>query len=253
MNKKLLAVLIAGLLLLTAASCGKKDSDKDKETLPPVQTTADGETVGSNEIVTDGQGNVVTEAPAETLPPEPNPVFAEKTMKVVVFTWSAKLRSSTDLSTDDNVIHWPTEGAVLDVTGESETWYRVTYNEKEAYIRKSVAADAAALDGFTAINDTVTTNGVSNIRSYPSADTDSIRGQATKDATLTRVAVGGDWSKVLFTVKDKDGKDVEKEYYIHNSCLVTPESETTDGSESAATTEAESVTETEGETAVTKE
>ncbi len=219
MKKKLLITLFAGLLLLSAVACGSDEGD---------ETGTAGGTLGTGDGYinfdgTDTNGNPITNdtAPDETQfdPSEENPTFADKTMKVVVFTWNANLRSSTVVSAD-TVAGGAKEGDILNVTGESANWYRL---DSGLYIAKSAAADAAALEGFTEVNEQVTVTGSVNFRSYPSAETNSVRGSLAKDTVVTRVAKGESWSlvKCTITVKNDDGEDeqVEKEYYVHNKYL----------------------------------
>ncbi len=219
MNKKLLITLIAGLLLLSAVSCGSDD---------PEESGTAGGTLGTGDGYIDFDGtdtngnpiiNETTASEPQFDPSEENPTFADKTMKVVVFTWNANLRSSTVVSAE-TVAGGAKEGDILNVTGESTNWYRL---DSGLYIAKTAAADAAALEGFTEVNEQVTVTGSVNFRSYPSADTNSIRGSLAKDAVVTRVAKGESWSLVTctVTVKNEDGEDekVEKNYYVHNKYL----------------------------------
>lgn len=249
MNKKLIALLTASLLLVaaTATACqnGGQEENTDDSGAP---ATGDYIIVG-----TDAEGNDIT-APATAAPEDPavdpsesNPTFVDVTKQVVVFTAVATVRSSTVVA-DNNAIGWPSEGKLLDVTGESTNWYRINYTlEGEtvvAYIAKTVAADASVLDAFTAIEGegelveiTVT---AANIRSYPSTDsTNSIRISAKKGAQFTRVAISENWSRILYeevseTETDAEGNPVKtiKQYYISNDCLkVVAAAETTAAAE----------------------
>jgi uncharacterized protein YgiM (DUF1202 family) len=137
-------------------------------------------------------------------------------------------------------VGWPQEGKILDVTGESDNWYRITYNvngeAQTCYIAKTVAADAAILDTFTACEDEEVEiiEAAVNVRSYPStASNNSIRGSLKKGTKVIRVATSENWSRIKYEVTsetetDADGKPVVtvKEYYVSNDCIKAPEAAT---------------------------
>ncbi len=241
MNKKLLVILTAALLLLSATAC-KKDPGKTEETTDAVDTSAD---TGSYIVVgTDDQGNPVTSPVEDDTyevnigdtqfdPTEENPTFTDVTMKVTVISHVGTVRTSTRIE-DGNSVGWPSEGKILDATGESANWYRVTYpvngEDQDCYIAKTVAADASVLDNFTTIEDgeevEITVNTV-NVRSYPSTSTtNSIRGNLKLGDKVTRMAVSDKWSRILFEVTSETETDEEgnpaveiKQYYVSNDCL----------------------------------
>lgn len=253
MNKRLLAILTAALLLLSATAC-----QNGNET----ETTGGTDTKNPDDsyivVGTDENGNPVTsdtpdtQKPNEDLPDisEPNPTFADVSTKVVVIASVATVRSSTMLA-DNNAVGWPSEGKVLDVTGESTNWYRIQYNvngeDQICYIAKTVAADASVLDGFTTIENgeevEIAVDAV-NVRSYPSTASNlSIRGSLKLGDKVTRVAVNDKWSRILYEVVSETETDAEgnpvkeiKQYYIANDCLSVP----------TADTAAETTTETTG-------
>ena len=246
MNKKLLALLLAGLLVAAMTACqGTKPND---------ETTDSGNNPEDSYIVigTDENGYDGTEIPNQEPvtdpfdPSETNPTFVDVTKKVVVFAGVATVRTSTVLA-ENNAVGWPSEGKLLDVTGESENWYRILYTvdgeEKECYIAKTVAADAAALDGYTDVEEEViiTVDAV-NVRSYPSAASNlSVRGSLKKDTKVTRVAVSENWSRILYEVVSETETDAEgnakvviKQYYVSNDCLKVVEAETESTTEAPA-------------------
>ncbi|MBE6653037.1 MAG: hypothetical protein E7610_06450 [Ruminococcaceae bacterium] len=254
MNKKLLVILTASLLLLSTTACSAcRKPGKD-----PTTTAGNDESDTNDYIVvgTDEFGSVVTSTRPDPIEPgtdafdptEENPTFTDVTMKVIVVSAVATVRTSTRVE-ENNGVGWPSEGRILDATGESANWYRVSYDvngeEQTCYIAKTVAADASVLDAFTAIENgeevEVTVDAV-NVRSYPStATTHSIRGSLKLGDKVTRIAVSENWSRILYTMTsetetDADGNPVVKtqQYYISNDCLKVVETVTTE----AATTEA---------------
>ena len=246
MNKKLLTLLLAGLLVASMAACTPNKPNDD--------TTDSGNTPEDSYIVigTDENGNDITEIPSQEPvtdpfdPSESDPTFVDVTKKVVVFTYTATVRSSTVIA-ENNGVGWPSEGKILDVTGESENWYRITYSvdgeDKECYIAKTVAADASALDGYTDAEEEVEiiVDAV-NVRSYPStASEKSVRGSLKKDTKVTRVAVSEKWSRILYEVVSETETDAEgnakveiKQYYVSNDCLKVVEAETESTTEAPA-------------------
>ena len=263
MNKKLFALLLAGLLVASVTACSK---DGDGETT----ADANANTPEDSYIVvgTDEQGSDVTDVITTTTAPgtdafdptETNPTFTDVTKKVVILAEVAKVRTTTVLI-DNNVVGWPKEGKLLDVTGESENWYRITYtvNDKEetCYIAKTVAADVSVLDGFKEVAEEeveVIADSL-NVRSYPSADHSyAVRGTLKKGDKVTRVAVSEGWSRSLFemtyeTETDAEGKPKTeiKQYYVKNEYIKAPEAST----EAATAAATEAVTEAVTEAATT--
>ena len=243
MNKKLLVLLTAALLLLSATACNQ-GSGTDDTTADSAADTKDAYiVVGTDEFgndVTQNNGNTTRE-PEETQfdPSEEAPTFVDVTKKIVVFAGVATVRTDTTLA-ENNAVGWPSEGRILDVTGESDNWYRINYTvdgeTKECYIAKTVAADASVLDGFTNVAEEeveIIVDAV-NVRSYPSAaSSNSIRGSLKKGTKVTRVAVSENWSRILYEVVSETETDAEgnakveiKQYYVSNDCIKAPETTT---------------------------
>ena len=243
MNKKLLVILTAALLLLSATACNKGPG-KDEETTDNKQiidtkepTTSAFIPAGTDNPATDEPTSPETREPETDAfdPSESNPTFSDASMKVVVVSAVATVRTSTRVEeNNNNAVGWPSEGTILDVTGKSENWYRVSYTvngeAKDCYIAKTVAADASVLDGFTDIENGEEVEIIVDavyVRSYPSTDSShSIRGSLKKGAKVTRVAVNDHWSRILYEVTaegevDDEGNPVVdiKQYYISNDCV----------------------------------
>lgn len=51
----------------------------------------------------------------------------------------------------------------------AKEWYRVLYNEKTCYVRKSIVCDNALIDAFQDVRDEVTISQNVNVRSMPKA------------------------------------------------------------------------------------
>lgn len=248
MKKKLLVLTLAAVLLMSAAACGDGSGENETGTGTP------GIPVGTGEVDlgTDADGNPVTGAPeTPTSAPvvdnvtEENPTFAEISKKVYIWYGSAFVRSGTKIA-DDNKIGSFSEGDIVTVTAESENWYRIKYEDKDAYIAKSVAGDYDVIEKMVAVdNEEVEVTAESlRVRSYPSTDggDNTVRGSLVKGDKVTRVAKGETWSCILYTVESEtettaDGNPVKevKKYFVHNDYIKGPETAATEASTEAAT------------------
>jgi hypothetical protein len=235
MMKKIFALLLAGLMLttLTLTACSD-DKDKGKDT----DDTKDSGIV--EEYETDEEGNIITTEPEETKGEknpggeqggndsntdisETNPDVKEtEVKKIYVFAAQAAIRNNTVIE-EDSYASTAKKGDILDVTGESANWYQISYKNKTCYIAKTVAADNAVLEGFTAVTEktvTVTTN--AKLRSYPTTAFNERKNDRTyvktvkAGATMTLIATSADgkWSRVEFKIDDVVG-----EYYISSDCI----------------------------------
>lgn len=257
MKKHVLIILAAGLLLLSATACNK-DKEDNKETDGATDTA---ETTGGffivdtdeyGEPVTSGEPNGDFEEVTEPDPSEESPTFTDVNMEIVIISYGAQIRSSTQIKAD-NTVAWPSGGTTYTATGVSENWYRIKYQDQDCYVAKNVAADAAVLNTFTAIEGGEMVKVVNaetvNVRSYPSADSKySIRDQLTGDTEVKRLATNGSWSLIEYQGKSEsetnaDGSAmiVTKQGYIKNSFLEALASE-------EETTEPSTETDTEGTT-----
>lgn len=229
MKKHLLIILAAGLLLLSATACNK-DSDDNKDTDDILDTE---ETTGSYFVVeTDTNGEYITSAQpgSDFDPSEESPEFTAANMEIVIISYTGQVRTSTQIK-GDNTVAWPSEGTTYTVTGVSENWYRVKYQDKDCYIAKSIAADASVLATFTAIEGgemmEVINADTLNVRSYPSADSDhSIRGQIYRGNKVKRLASNDTWSLIEVELPDEVETDAEgnpvkvvKKCYVKSSFL----------------------------------
>ncbi len=242
--KKLLVILFAGLLLVSAVACSSDGNGDDtgNGTDTSVQIP-----VGTGDVIvgTDEYGSTVTtpvedgtKAPAEDNISENNPSFTDCDKTLYVWVATATIRSATVIG-EENGIAWPTEGTTLKCTGESQNWYRIEHEGETAYIAKTVAGDYAEITGMTTVdNEEIEISADVNVRTFPSTDGGNltIRGGLKKGTKVTRVAKGEKWSCILFTVvseteTDAEGKPVEevKQYFIVNECI----KDATEGTEAA--------------------
>lgn len=249
MKKKLLVILFAGLLMVSATACGGGDTEDGTDTgidtsvVIPVGT-------GDAAVVTDDNGNIITtpiddetRAPDDDLISEENPTFTDVEKTLYVWVATATIRTETIIDTE-NAVAWPTEGTTLTATGESDNWYRITYEGETRYIAKTVAGDYAAITGMTAVdNEEIEISADVNVRTYPSTEGGdlTIRGGLKKGDKVTRVAKGETWSCILYEVTSETETDAEgnpakefKQYFIINECI---KSETTTDAATEATTE----------------
>ena len=232
MKKTLLAALLAGLLIISATACGgSKEGDETGNNTDVIIPMGTGEVI----VGTDDEGNIVTtpvenntQAPVEDNISESNPTFTEVKKTVYVWVATATIRTQTVIDSE-NAVAWPVEGTTLTVTGESDNWYRITYEGDTRYIAKTVAGDYAAIQGMTAVdNEEIEISADVNVRTYPSTEGGdlTIRGGLKKGDKVTRVAKGETWSCILFEVTSETETDAEgkpaktfKQYFIINECI----------------------------------
>ncbi len=70
-------------------------------------------------------------------------------MTLYVYVANGNIRSKTEtVLTEGAICGYVKEGDTLAATGESKEWYRVLYNEKTCYVRKSIVCDNALIDAF---------------------------------------------------------------------------------------------------------
>ena len=244
MKKKILVLTLAAMLVLSAAACGESEGENETGTGTP------GIPVGTGDVATGELGTGNSTSDEETAAPviditEEEPTFTEINKKVYVWYNSAFVRSSTKMA-DDNKIGSYSEGDIVTVTGESENWYRVKYEDKDAYIAKSVAGDYDVIEKMTAVDNEeveVTADSL-RVRSYPSTEGGdyTVRGSLVKGDKVTRVAKGESWSCILYTVESEtettaDGTPVKevKKYFVHNDYIKGPETAATEAPSEAAT------------------
>lgn len=214
MNKKMLAILIAGLTLLSVslAGCSK---DADDETGTETGTGSEITTGTASDVVTNTpyeSGNqddpgtspseVVTSAPKEDETLEEDPTFTDVDKQVYVYKAQINIRSKTNLG-ESSICGYAAEGDLLTVTGESQKWYRIKYGEQTCYISKSVACDKALIDAFTAVdNETATISGNVYVRTAPLSDTDSTKDNdqtiLKKGETVTLTGVTDKWARISY-------------------------------------------------------
>lgn len=240
---KVLALLVAGLTLLSAVGCSKSgdagsESQSSSHWNDPYYS---GEPATSPSNPGDGT-NQTQPVEQETL--EPAPEFAEVNMTLYVFVANGNVRSKTETVLSEAAIcGYVREGDTLKATGESREWYRVLYNGKTCYVRKSIVCDNALITAFTEVREEIEISENVYVRSLPKVVSDSlsIRGSLKKGAKVTRTGKGDGWSRIeyTYTYTGSDGKEVSEKraYYISNDCIsstVTPDTAT----EASSTTKA---------------
>lgn len=260
--KKIISVLLSLILLLgvvmNMSSCGLAALTVGSFAIPNLFT--DGEFTGLDQIF-----HVILDAEDETTPPslpdgglvwsdgfmstvggevdavdELDPVFVETSMQGIVFTRSATVRTSTmtDKGNDkdkNNLVTTLPEQTVLEITGESEHWYRILYAvngvDTECYVSKYAICDASFLSEFVAVEggeeEVEIIAKVANLYSIPSSDSDkALRGALNAGEKIVRVAQSAEWSRVEYTTfyyvidmtdKTTTPKTETKEYYIRNA------------------------------------
>lgn len=241
MNTKMLALLIAGLTLLSVSLAGCSDST-DTETGTDTGVASNiGTGTATNNPYESGNPDDPGTSPIEPVPTqpkedetlEPSPVFTDVTKTAYVYKENINIRSATSLG--DNVCGNAVEGDLLEVTGESKEWYRIKVGDQTCYITKNVACDKALIDDFTAVSETATVNVASvYIRTAPLADNDSTKDNSkttlAKGTVVTLTGVNQNWARISYEGKTR---------YVALNCI----------SRTAATTESSTEVETPTEAA----
>ena len=239
MTKRVTALLLAGLILMSAAACSNDGKGDESES-----TSGDGLTISTNLMETDTETDADTveneTTEQETNAPttdsninEENPSWTEKDCTVVVVTKSVlSVRKGT--STDSEKLGEVKDGTMLTSDAYSENWYRVSYKATEdseaviGYVSKKyvVEHNQELMDSFEECNEQVTIVAeISlNVRRYPDWDeakdkNDLVCGSLKNGTVVTCVAKADGWYKVQVKttaegqVDMKDGTET-REYYI---------------------------------------
>lgn len=235
MKTKLFAVILAGLLLLTATACSGGNGDETDTTdsdNPTVQTRPIVNYVTDEEgkTVTDKEGNAVTEI--VTPDDDEEDTTLKKFSGTVYVGLGANLREEPDASSDK--VGTARAGETYKATRENNNWYEITVDGETCYITKQAAVDKEIIDSMEEVEDKVivTAETALNLRKLPSAKAQLVT-SVSNSAVLNRIAVGDGWSKVLYT--DKEGETTE--CYVSNKYI-----KSLDGKPAATTTEAPETT-----------
>ncbi|MBQ9162539.1 MAG: SH3 domain-containing protein [Clostridia bacterium] len=236
MKKRLFALILAGLLLLTATACSS-DGDGNETTTggtnPIVQTSPIVNVTDDNgNPVTDDNGNPVTEQQGDD---EVDDSEFESFSGTIYVGMGANIRKEP--SVDSKKVGSAAAGDTFKATAENGDWYKITVDGETCYITKQAAIDKAVMDSFEEIDDeVVVTAEVSlNLRVLPSSKAKLIT-SVSNSTKLKRLAVGDGWSLVLYT--DKNGKTTE--CYLSNKYIKSlSESATTAETTAEETTAAE--------------
>ncbi len=227
--KKTLALLLAGLLLVSMTACGGDENTNDPQETGNDTSTGEtglafegtgavtGEAITWEEI-TDEQGNIVTLPAVDSIENlnEASPKFEEKEMTLVIWVdVGAIVRADTSIDSKElGKLAYGTEVAAI---AESEKWYQITYKDadgqpyEKAYLSKAVAGDKAVIDAFQELDEPVTVEltGNVNVRTFPAvpispAEDYNKIGSLEEDEKVTCVAVGENWIRILYEVTLED-------------------------------------------------
>ncbi|MBE6694802.1 MAG: hypothetical protein E7589_08560 [Ruminococcaceae bacterium] len=238
MKKRLFALILAGLLLLTATACsgGEGDETTTGDSNPIVQTNPIVNVTDDNgNPVTDDNGNPVTEQQGGE---EVDDSEFESFSGTIYVGMGANIRKEP--SVDSKKVGSADAGDTFKATAQNGDWYKITVDGETCYITKQAAIDKAVMDSFEEIDDeVVVTAEVSlNLRVLPSSKAKLIT-SVSNSTKLKRLAVGDGWSLVLYT--DKNGKTTE--CYLSNKYIKSlSESATTAETTEEVTTAAETET-----------
>ena len=214
--KKLLALVLAGTMLLSFAGCGKKNQEPETTVAPTITETTtvpttEPTTVPTTEATTVPTTEAATVPETTALPTEPDLVLPEGFTMVdetVYATRNVNIRTEPTVNS-----HSPGQllrgESVLRIGVSGDGWSAVLYKDEVCYIASKYLTTQQPQNGGngggtpvkvteSASSGTVYTNHYVNIRKGPGADTPKL-GQIPEGATVTRLAVcSNGWVKVSY-------------------------------------------------------
>lgn len=113
-----------------------------------------------------------------------------------VTTDSLKLRQ--EASTSSNVLDLIDNGTIVDVSGEENNFYKVTYNGSTGYLSKdyvSVQEEQTNIDNNTEVNEKVKVSSNIDIKILPLINSITL-GIASQNDTVTVISQAGNWSYI---------------------------------------------------------
>lgn len=219
--KKLLAVLLALLTLLSFAACGNgSDTESESDTETNVGTESESET--ETETETDPESESESEPETETNVPPVDNSFVERNETVYVNGANALNIRATNTLDDNNIVGALKEGDSVKRVGYNETWSKIVYNGKEYYASSKYLSTKAPV-AFDDVNETVyvKVENTVTVRSKAWADSEALAYLPNGTAVIrTGVAKEADefgsyWSRIIYT----DEKGNAKDGYINSRFL----------------------------------
>lgn len=191
MNRKLIAIFTA--LLLAASLCACNNGGNGEE-------TTDGNRIeiptGGDET-TAGEGNNTTDETTNDQVSTGEFEDMNDTVYILVPTGAANLRTAPSMSSSSVALSL-VNGTELKRTGvNNDGWSKVTYNDKEYYIKTSCIVSETEISGFVAASGTITVSGNVNIRIAPNTANDPL-GTLAEGDTFEVIAVNtqSGWYKI---------------------------------------------------------
>lgn len=191
MNRKLIAIFTALLLAASLCACnngnqGEETTENNKIEIPSGEgTTAEGTTQKEDEQTTEPQVSADT--------------FEEvnDTVYILVPTGAANLRTSPSMSASAVALSLVNGTELHRIGINNDGWSKVTYNEKEYYIKTSCIVSESEMSGFVAAEGTIKVTGNFNVRIAPNTANDPIGNFAEGD-TFEVIAVNetSGWYKI---------------------------------------------------------
>lgn len=205
MKKRILALLLAGLITASLASCVSSGTQNEPDNDTEAEQTQDESTTPRDEEDTDPIGSEWT------------------SVDETVFTTSqVSMREEPDTSGD--IIKALAKETQLHRTRVNEDWsYVETADGETGYVSNKYVTSVNILGtDFTAIEGgekIMYATDVLNVRLYPCADTFSDKmGSYKKDDEVIVVATNGKWYRVKYTA---EGSESPKYYYVNASYVAT--------------------------------
>jgi hypothetical protein len=254
MTKKILAIILAALMVASLAACTGGEGNETDTTDGKINITTEGTTANKTEETTEADTDTETGANVETGAPtvgDPKDYeyTTEKNGTVYVNNpGSAVTLRSADYVAKGSVAHG-TELQRIGISNDADNyWSKVLYQEKEYYVAtKFLTTIKDADEGFVEVSKTVKINektGSMNVRNIPSMEGAVIcHVSCEKDVTVIAENTTTGWYKIEFV--NNENKTVTGYIASNKEYFVEDKSETGAKTTDAAT---ETATETDGET-----
>lgn len=258
MTKKILAIILAALMVAALAACNNKKPNETNND-GKIDITTEAPTTGATDNTTEPEtnkpdetgGEVDTNAPTTTGDPKDYEYTTEKNGTVYVNNpGSAVTLRSADYVAMGSVDHG-TELQRIGISNDAENyWSKVIYNAKEYYVATKFLTTVKNPDeGFVEVSKIVKINektGSMNVRNLPSMEGTVIgHVSCNKDVTVIAENTTTGWYKIEFVNTEKQKVTgyiaSNKEYFV------------ADKTETTGTTEAPKTKTTEAETETTTE
>ncbi len=206
--KKLIALILAMLLMLCIVACDGGSSDDPKETTAggDVTTAGDDVTTAGDDVTTAGDdvttaGDDVTTSGEDAGPKEPELLDAVVVDETVYLDVDGAAYRTAPETLEDNIAGSLRWGASANRVLYNEEWSVIVIEGTKYYLPTECLSteEVEGHSGFTTVNDTVLTVGTDIVlRTAPIAEEITEQLYLDEDVSLRRVRYSDEWSVVVY-------------------------------------------------------